>query len=233
MVTGAARGIGRAIAERLQADGWKVLACDQDPAIVSTARDVGCDYVVANVADIEDVRRMFDAANKRGHLSVLVNNAGINHDALLHNLTDDAWQAVLDVNLTGTFLCMREASSLMVAAGWGRIINISSVAVLGAAGASNYAASKAAILALTRSAALELGGKGVTVNAIAPGAVRTSMFLSLPEEFQQRTLSRIPLGRIAEPREIASVVSVLASEDSSYITGQTIFVDGGLSLGYV
>lgn len=233
LVTGAARGIGRGIAERLAADGWRVFLNDVDPLVARTAEDVGGTPVVADITSTADVRAMVTEVERTGPILVLVNNAGINRDARLGEMTDEAWARVVDVNLTGAFRCVRETSRGMVNAGWGRVVSISSIGVLGARGTANYAASKAGLVALTRTAALELGSKGVTVNAIAPGVVDTEMLWKLPQELKDRLTAKIPVKRVAQPADIASVVSFLASDDAAYVTGQLIFVDGGISLGYI
>jgi len=240
VVTGAGRGIGRAIAERLARDGASVVIADIDTenaeetahglrANGHTAVAIPCD-----ITQPQEVERMMDAAHGQwGRLDILVNNAGIARDAVLTKLTLAQWDEVMDVNLKGTFLCLQAGARHMVAARYGRIVNMSSIAYDGNRGTGNYSASKGGIISLTRTACLELAQHNITVNAVAPGAVATRLALDLPPKIQEKLLSRIPSHRYGDAAEIASVVSFLASDDASYVNGQTIHICGGLSVGYL
>lgn len=169
------------------------------------------------------------AVKQFGRVDILVNNAGITRDNLVVSLRDEDWDSVLSTNLKGAFNCVRAATRPMLKAKWGRIINISSIiAYTGNVGQANYAASKGGLIAFTKSVAQELGSRKITVNAIAPGYIETDMTQGLPESFREKMLSRIALGRLGRPEEIGSVAVFLASDAASYITGQTIIVDGGL-----
>jgi 3-oxoacyl-[acyl-carrier protein] reductase len=238
LVTGAGSGIGEATARRFAADGATVVVNDVDGerarAVAGAiekaggaARAVGAD--VTRRADVEAMVGRVVA--ELGRLDVLVNNAGINRDAMSHKMTEEQWDQVLAVNLKGTFLCAQAALPRMRERGWGRVINTSSIGSLGNIGQANYAASKAGVIGLTRTLALEYAKYGVTVNCVAPGAVMTPMLAGVPDPIREKITSQIPVGRIADPAEIAALHAFLASEDAGYITGQVIFVDGGMSVG--
>ncbi len=236
VVTGAARGIGRAIAERLAREGADVAICDlQAEWLAETASavealgrkalplavDVG-DSAAVN-ACIAEVVKVF------GKVDVMVNNAGITKDTLLIRMSDEDWDAVLRVNLKGTFLFSRAVAKHMMKQRSGAIVNIASISgVIGTAGQANYAASKAGVIALTKSTANELAARGVRANAIAPGFITSKMTDALSEEVRNQYLSRIPLGRFGTVDDIANAVVFLASEQSSYLTGQTLHVNGGM-----
>ena len=238
LITGAGSGIGEATARRFAREGAVVVVNDVD---VERARSVATELqrggaralsVAADVTRRADVEAMVThVVGEFGRLDVLVNNAGINRDAMSHKMTEEQWDQVLTVNLKGTFLCAQSALLRMREKGWGRVINTSSIGSLGNIGQANYSASKAGVIGLTRTLALEYAKFGVTVNCVAPGPVMTRMLAGVPEPIREKIVARVPAGRIAEPAEIAAVHAFLASEDAAYITGQVIFVDGGMSVG--
>ncbi len=239
LVTGAGKGIGRAVALRLAGMGFQVAVnyrssekaalevCDIIAAGGGTAFPVGGD-----VSDPEEVRQVFSlVAERAGPVSVLVNNAGITRDGLLLRMKDDNWTSVLTANLSSVFLCTREAIRGMVRAKWGRVINIASVVgLIGNPGQANYCASKAGVIGFTKSVAREYASKGITANAVAPGFIGTDMTLALPAEAREALLKQVPAGRPGAPEDVAGVVGFLASEEASYITGQVIAVDGGMTM---
>ena len=188
--------------------------------------------VAADVTRRADVEAMVNhVVAEFGRLDVLVNNAGINRDAMSHKMTEEQWDQVLAVNLKGTFLCAQAALTRMREHGWGRVINTSSIGSLGNIGQANYAASKAGVIGLTRTLALEYAKFGITVNCVAPGPVMTRMLAGVPEAIREKIVAKVPAGRIARPEEIAGIHAFLASEDAAFITGQVLFVDGGMSVG--
>jgi 3-oxoacyl-[acyl-carrier protein] reductase len=238
VVTGGSRGIGRAIALSLAEGARAVLINHYDPdeeaASETVARleaaGVEAEQVKLDVADHDAVKAYFGQRIERyGGVDVLVNNAGITADTLLVRMTEDVWDRVLAVNLKGTFNCCQAVVRAMMQARRGSIINVASVvALVGNAGQSNYAASKAGILALTKSLAKEVGARGVRVNAVAPGYIETDMTAHLSDKIKEGFLSQIALGRAGAPEDVANVVSWLASEAASYLTGQVIHVSGGM-----
>ena len=246
LITGAGNGIGRATAVRFAKEGAKVVIADLDEAgLAETKQQVEAaggeaSVVVGNVSSRNEVQAMVDTAvSNYGGLTVLINNAGIARDGLTTRIkegearfmSDEKWDAVLAVNLKGTWLCSQLAAVPMIEAGYGRIVNTASIAVLGNIGQANYSASKAGIIGLTKTLALEWARYNIAVNCVAPGGVKTGMTASIPEKILEGVLQRVPFGRFAEPEEIAAAHAFLASKEASYITGQTLFVDGGTSVG--
>ena len=232
LVTGSTRGIGRAIAETLAACGAKVAVVGRDQARaaevasgIAGSKGFGCD--VAAPADI--AKLIEDIERDLGPLDILVNNAGLTRDNLLFRIKDDDWDAVLDANLRSAFLTIRAASRGMMKRRWGRIVNISSVVGLtGNKGQTNYAASKAGLIGLTKSVAKELASRNILCNAIAPGFIETDMTGALAEDARAGLLAQIPLARLGAPADIAWSTAFLCSEFASYITGQVLVVDGGM-----
>ncbi|NLF18193.1 MAG: 3-oxoacyl-[acyl-carrier-protein] reductase [Lentisphaerae bacterium] len=236
LITGGARGIGRAIAEELASAGATLAIVDvlQDVAEATAAafreRGVEAAAFVANVASPADVDRLFGEVMARfGKIDILINNAGITRDNLIMRMKEEEWDAVIAVNLKGTFNCIKAASRPMLKARSGCIVNIASVVgVMGNAGQANYSASKAGVIGLTKTAAKELASRGITVNAVAPGYIETDMTGKLSEEARKAFLTVVPLARPGTPQDVARAVRFLCSEDAAYITGQVLHVDGGM-----
>ena len=239
LVTGAGRGIGASIAKRFASEGAEVIVnySGNDEAAQKTVDEITATGGQAqkykcSVNDSESVKVMIDEIIKEfGRIDILVNNAGITKDGLMLRMTDEDFDRVIDVNLKGTFNCTKYVSKYMLKQKSGKIINISSVSgILGNAGQSNYAASKAGVIGLTKSVARELASRGICVNAVAPGFVETEMTAVLPEKTQEELKKQIPLGRAGQVQDIANAVAFLASPESDYITGQILSVDGGMAI---
>ena len=234
IVTGAGRGIGEAIVYRFIEEGAKVTLCDIDEdalkVVDSNVRNMGGESLLAvgNIVDTNFVQAMVDDTIKTFEgLDIMVNNAAITRDAILHKMSKQQWDEVIEVNLTGTFNCLQAAASYMRGQGKGTIINVSSTSRFGNPGQLNYSASKGGVVAMTRTAAKELARKNVTCNCISPGTIWTDMLKAVPEQALERLKSGIPLGRFGDPKEVAHLAVFLASDEASYITGQTINCDGG------
>ncbi|HEX6328605.1 MAG TPA: beta-ketoacyl-ACP reductase [Jiangellaceae bacterium] len=241
LVTGSARGIGAATARRLASDGAAVAVLDlREPdteETVAAIRDaggsaigIGCDVADSDQVEAAVARTVAEL----GRLDILVNNAGVIRDNLLFKMTEDDWDTVMNVHLRGAFLCCREAQKHMVAQQAGKIVNLSSRSALGNRGQANYSAAKAGIQGFTRTLAIELGPFGINVNAVAPGFIATAMTDATarrvgvePEKFREAAAAAVPLRRVGVPEDVAGVVAFLVSDDAAYVTGQTIYVDGG------
>lgn len=236
LITGSAQGIGKAIAKRMAEEGANVCIADinYENAIASAEEIktsvVKCIAVELDVSKIESVSNAFDIFIKEfGTLDILVNNAGITRDALLLRMRDEDWDAVLNINLKGTFLCCKEAIKIMSKQRSGKIISISSiVAFTGNPGQANYSSSKAGIIGLTKTIAKEYASRGIRANAIAPGFIQTAMTDSLPEKVKEEMKQSIPLGNFGRPEDIANAVTFLASKEADYITGQVLHINGGM-----
>ncbi len=242
LVTGSSRGIGRAIAEKLASEGMNVcLNCSSAASLPQTqelAVELTMKYgvksiaLVANVANAEEATTLVESAHTAfGRLDVLVNNAGITRDGLVARMKEEDFDAVIDVNLKGTFNCCKAATKIMMKQRFGRIVNMSSVVgVSGNAGQANYAASKAGVIGITKSLAREIASRNVTVNAVAPGFIETDMTDALSDKQKEAIAGRIAAGRMGEPEDVANLVAFLASDGAGYITGQVICIDGGMAL---
>jgi len=236
IVTGAAQGIGRTIAETLAQGGADIAIADMDPGRAQEAADAVKKLgrrvlnLKVNVAEWDGVKAMADQVLKEwGTIDILVNNAGITRDGLLVRMKEEDWNLVLQVNLTGTFHCIKAVLQTMTKQRSGRIVNIASiVGAMGNAGQANYAASKAAVIGLTKTVAREYASRSVTVNAVAPGFIDTPMTQGLSAEVKETLQKQIPLGRLGRPSDVAAAVRFLVSEDAGYITGQVLHVNGGM-----
>ena len=239
LVTGAGRGIGRAVALGLAERGF-ALAVNYSKSekaaheVCAIIRERGSEALPfqGDVSKGEEVKKLFAAVQEElGSPSVLVNNAGITRDGLILRMKDEDWHSVLEANLSSVYYCTREALRSMVRAKWGRIINLASVvAIIGNPGQANYCASKAGVIGLTKSVAREYAARGITANAIAPGFISSDMTDSLPVEAREALMRQIPAGRPGNPEDVAEVAGFLASPEASYITGQVIAVDGGMTM---
>jgi len=236
IITGGGRGIGKAIAESLANRGVNIVVVDVNIDVADqtaselTALGVKSIAIKADVANPSDVKGVFESAAKEfKKVEILVNNAGITRDGLLLRMREEDWDLVMNVNLKGTFLCLREGVKAMSKQRYGRIINISSiVAFMGNPGQANYSASKAGIIGLTRTTAKEYASRGITVNAVAPGFITTAMTDSLPDNVKQEMLRAIPMNKFGTIEDVAQAVLFLASPQSGYVTGQVLHVNGGM-----
>jgi 3-oxoacyl-[acyl-carrier protein] reductase len=235
-ITGASRGIGRACALALSQAGARVVLAARNreklEEVAAEIRAAGRDCYVVDIdlTSPESIKQAFARAHAEfGNTDILVNNAGVTKDGLAIRMKADDWNYVINTNLTGAFLCTQQVLQPMMKARWGRIVNISSVVgEMGNAGQANYSASKAGLIGLTKTLAQEMGTRGITVNAVAPGFVQTDMTGVLAEETKEKLLANIPLRRMGEPADVAAAVRFLASDDAAYITGHVLDVNGGL-----
>jgi 3-oxoacyl-[acyl-carrier protein] reductase len=239
LVTGGGRGIGRAVAVRLANEGANVAISyrSNDTAAEEVAKEVRtvgalCEIFKGDVASPEDVDALFKGVGEAlGRVEILVNNAGLTRDNLMMRMKESEFDEVLRTNLKGTYLCTRAALRPMIQARWGRIVNVSSVVgLVGNAGQANYAASKAGIIGFTKSVAREVAQRGVTANVVAPGYVETELTRSLSDEVKDQIKGQVPAGRFAEAEEVAEVIAFLVGEGAGYVTGQTVAVDGGMTM---
>jgi len=237
VVTGGARGIGRAIALKLGKNGANVVVnySGSEEAAQALVEELvhlgtGAISIRADVSDLREVEEMFQKANEKfGSIDILVNNAGMTKDTLIMRMSEEDFSRVVDINLKGTFNCIKAASKYMLKQRSGKIVNISSVVgIIGNAGQANYAASKAGIIGITKSAAREFAGRNINVNAVAPGFIATTMTEVLSEKIKKEYMDKIPLKRFGDPEDVANAVAFLCSDESGYITGQVINIDGGM-----
>ena len=238
IITGGADGIGKATAELFAAEGAKVaiwdLNTEKGEGLVAKIKAAGGDatFIRVNTADAAIVEKAAaEVIAKYGKIDILLNNAGITRDASMKKMTNDQWQQVIDVNLSGVFYCTRAVSPYMVEKNYGRIISTSSVVALyGNFGQTNYVATKAGVIGMTKTWAREFGRKGITVNAIAPGFIATEMVAAMPEQVLATMREKVPVGRLGEPVEIARAFLFLASDEAAYINGAVLSVDGGITI---
>ena len=239
VVTGGGRGIGRAVALRLANEGANVAISyrSKDAAAEEVAQEIRaagtlCEIFKGDVASPEDVDALFSGVRDSfGQIDILVNNAGLTRDNLMMRMKESEFDEVLRTNLKGTYLCTRAALRPMIRARWGRIINVSSVVgLVGNAGQANYAASKAGIIGFTKSVAREVAQRGITANVVAPGYVETELTRSLPDDVKDQIRGQVPAGRFGKAEEVAEAIAFLAGEGAGYVTGQTLAVDGGMTM---
>lgn len=238
IVTGGASGIGKATVIRFAEEGAKVLIWDLDEErgrkLAEELQEKGSEVIfskvnTANYAEIENAAKQ--VAAKFGKIDILINNAGITRDSSLKKMTPEQWQQVIDVNLSGVFYCTKIISEYMLERQYGRIVSASSVVGLyGNFGQTNYVAAKAGLIGMTKTWARELGRKGITVNAVAPGFIETEMLAAMPENVLEGMRAKVPIGRLGKPEEIAAAYAFLASDDAAYINGTVLSVDGGMTV---
>lgn len=236
VVTGAGRGIGAATAIRLAEEGAKVVVNDINEGnakkVVDTIKGMGGEAiaVIADIMKMEKAKELIDTAvEKFGRIDIMVNNAGLNRDLLIKDMTEEDWDIVVDLDLKATFFCCKFASQYMTAQKYGKIVNLASRAILGNPGQANYSAAKAGVVGLTRALSLELGRYNINVNAVAPGMIETDLVKAHPkyDEMIARALQNTPLKRVGQPRDVANVILFLASDESGYVSGNVIFPSGG------
>lgn len=238
VITGGADGIGKAAVELFASEGAKVVIWDmnevkgKETADALTAKGMEVAFMKVNTADFQLVENAANAVNTSyGRIDILINNAGITRDSTLKKMTPDQWQSVIEVNLTGVFNCTKCVSAFMTEQNYGRIVNTSSVVALyGNFGQTNYVATKAALIGMTKTLARELGRKGITVNAVAPGFIATEMVAKMPENVLAGMRDKTPVGRLGKPEEIAAAYLFLASDDAAFINGAVLSVDGGVTI---
>lgn len=238
IITGGTAGIGEATALRFAREGAKVVVWarneqrGREMEAKAAAEGLAIEFDRVDSSDYEQVTAGAKrVADKYGRIDILINNAGITNDSSLKKMTVEQWQQVIDINLTGTFYCTKAVSEYMLAAGYGRIVNASSVVGLyGNFGQTNYVATKAGIIGMTKTLARELGRKGITVNAVAPGFIETDMVAKMPEEVLAGMRAKVPVGRLGKPEEIAAAYLFLASDEAAYVNGATLSVDGGMTV---
>lgn len=239
IVTGGARGIGRAIVMELLKQGRKVVAMDLNTEQLAecekAAKEIGLEDIITQSMDITDTPKLTEAiealAKQHGGIGILVNNAGITRDKLMMQMEEDDYDILMNVNLRAAFMATKASIRSMIRNKWGRIVNISSVAgVMGQAGSTNYAASKAGLIGMTKSIVREAGKKGVTANCIAPGFIQTEMTNVLPDMVKDAAMAVIPMKKMGTPEDVAKTVAFLASDDAGYVTGQVVCVDGGMAM---
>ncbi len=233
IITGGSAGIGAATVIKFKQEGAQVIIWDlNEEKGQALAAEIGADFDKVNTSNYAEIeaaaKKVYD---KYGRIDVLVNNAGITRDSTLKKMTPELWQQVIDVNLTGVFYCVKIVSEYMLMNGWGRILNASSVVGLyGNFGQTNYVATKAGLIGMTKTLARELGRKGITVNCVAPGFIATEMVSAMPENVIEAMKSKVPVARLGEPVEIANAYAFLASDEAAYINGATLSVDGGMTV---
>ena len=233
IITGGAAGIGAATAQKFASEGAKVVIWDLDEARgTALAAQIDATFAKVNTANLAEIEvAAKNVYEQFGRIDILINNAGITRDSSLKKMTPEQWQQVIDVNLTGVFYCTKVVSEYMLLNNYGRIINASSVVGLyGNFGQANYVATKAGLIGMTKTLARELGRKGITVNAIAPGFIATEMVAAMPQNVIEAMQAKVPVGRLGKPQEIASAYAFLASEEAAYINGTVLSVDGGMTV---
>lgn len=233
IITGGSSGIGKATSKKFASEGAKVVIWDlNEKAGSQLAEELGGHFEKVNTADYDHVGKATEAViAKYGKIDILINNAGITRDSTLKKMTSEQWQQVIDVNLTGVFNCGKHIQEHMVETGYGRIVNTSSVVgIYGNFGQTNYVATKAGVIGMTKVWARELGRKGITVNAVAPGFIATDMVMAMPEKAIDMMQSKVPIGTLGQPEDIADAYCFLASDEAKYINGATISVDGGMTV---